>query len=127
MNTNDPRGEMESRRGPSSGPAAAIAVGVWRGPSLRNVQNGPRNTPREGPESPTMTSPTVTRFDAVTLWLYWMTAALVLAQFGTALSLDHIDPDQINLVRSVHRSTELALWGSVAARLRPASSASEIS
>ena len=64
-----------------------------------------------------MTSPAVTRFDAVTLWLHWITAVLVLGQFATALSLDHIDPAQVDLVLSVHRSTGLALWGLVAARL----------
>jgi cytochrome b561 len=64
-----------------------------------------------------MRSPAVTRFDAVTLWLHWITAVLVLVQFGAALSLAHIDPSQVDLVLSVHRSTGLALWVLVVARL----------
>ncbi len=64
-----------------------------------------------------MTSASTSRFDTVTLWLHWITAALVLAQFATALSLDHIDPSRIDLVLAVHRSTGLALWGLAAARL----------
>ena len=54
---------------------------------------------------------------AVTLWLHWVTATLVLAQFATALSLDQISPSQIDLVLAVHRSTGLLLWGLTAARL----------
>lgn len=64
-----------------------------------------------------MPSPAAPRFDAVTLWLHWIAAVLVLAQFATALSIDHIDPTQADLVLSVHRSTGLALWGLVFARL----------
>jgi cytochrome b561 len=64
-----------------------------------------------------MTSASTSRFDTVTLWLHWITALLVLAQFATALSLDHIDPSRIDLVLAVHRSTGLVLWGLTAARL----------
>jgi cytochrome b561 len=63
---------------------------------------------------PTASTP---RFDAVTLWLHWITAVLVLAQFATALSLDHVDQSQIDLVLAVHRSTGLLLWGLTAARV----------
>jgi cytochrome b561 len=57
------------------------------------------------------------RFDTVTLWLHWVTAALVLAQFATALSLDHVAPSQIDGVLGVHRSTGVLLWLLTAARL----------
>jgi cytochrome b561 len=63
---------------------------------------------------PTASTP---RFDAVTLWLHWIVAALVLAQFATAFSLDHVEPAQIDLVLAAHRSTGLLLWSLAAARL----------
>ncbi len=64
-----------------------------------------------------MTSASTSRFDAATLWLHWTTAALVLAEFATALSLDHIEPSRIGLVLAIHRSTGLLLWGLTAARV----------
>ena len=64
-----------------------------------------------------MSTASTPRFDTVTLWLHWITAALVLSQFATALSLDHIEPAQIDFVLAVHRSTGLLLWGLTAARL----------
>jgi cytochrome b561 len=64
-----------------------------------------------------MSTASTPRFDAVTLWLHWITAVLVLCQFATAFSLDHLEPAQIDLVLAVHRSTGLLLWGLTAARL----------
>ena len=64
-----------------------------------------------------MSTTSTPRFDTVTLWLHWITAAFVLSQFTTALSLDQISPSQIDLVLAVHRSTGLLLWGLTAARL----------
>jgi superoxide oxidase len=64
-----------------------------------------------------MSTASTPRFDTVTLWLHWITAALVLSQFATALSLDHIEPAQIDFVLAAHRSTGLLLWGLTAARL----------
>jgi cytochrome b561 len=64
-----------------------------------------------------MSTASTPRFDTVTLWLHWITAALVLSQFATALSLERISPSQIDLVLAVHRSTGLLLWGLTAARL----------
>ena len=64
-----------------------------------------------------MSTASTPHFDMVTLWLHWITAALVLSQFATALSLDQISPSQIDLVLAVHRSTGLLLWGLTAARL----------
>ena len=57
------------------------------------------------------------RFDAVTLWMHWITAALVITQFATALSLDQVDPARINTALAFHRSTGLALWGLTVVRL----------
>ena len=64
-----------------------------------------------------MTPASPPRFDKATIWLHWITAALVLAQFATALSLDHVEPSHIGLVLGVHRSTGLLLWALTAVRL----------
>lgn len=64
-----------------------------------------------------MSTASAPRFDAATLWLHWLTAALVLSQFATALSLDHLEPAQIDGVLAVHRSTGLLLWGLTAGRV----------
>ncbi len=64
-----------------------------------------------------MSTASTPRFDMVTLWLHWITAVLVLAQFATVISLDYVEPAQIDLVLAVHRSTGLLLWGLTAARL----------
>ena len=64
-----------------------------------------------------MSTASTPRFDTVTLWLHWITAALVVAQFATAISLGQVEPAQIDLVLAVHRSTGLLLWGLTAARL----------
>ena len=66
-----------------------------------------------------MNPSSTSRFDTVTLWLHWVTAALVLAQFSTALSLGRIEPSRVELVLSVHRSTGLLLWALTAARAWP--------
>ena len=64
-----------------------------------------------------MTSASISRFDNTSIWLHWITAALVLAQFTTALSLDHVEPSQVEFVLAVHRSTGLLLWGLTILRL----------
>lgn len=57
------------------------------------------------------------RFDAISVWFHWVVAALVLAQFATALSLNHIVPASIGAVLGLHRSTGLLLWAVVVGRL----------
>ncbi|MDQ2861186.1 MAG: cytochrome b/b6 domain-containing protein [Pseudomonadota bacterium] len=64
-----------------------------------------------------MTTPTASRFDVLTLWLHWLTATLVLAQFATAWSVDRVDPAQVDLVLAVHRSTGVLLWTLTVGRL----------
>jgi cytochrome b561 len=64
-----------------------------------------------------MSTAATPRFDALTLWLHWITALLVFAQFATALTLDHVAPARIDLLLAVHRSTGLLLWGVTVARL----------
>ena len=68
-------------------------------------------------DSASPSSGAASRFDAITLWLHWSVAVLVLAQFATALSLSRIDAASIGAVLGLHRSTGLLLWALVVGRL----------
>ncbi len=57
-------------------------------------------------------------YDALTIGLHWTTLALVVAQFATALSIDHApDADTAHLLLTTHRSAGVVLWVVVALRL----------
>ena len=56
-------------------------------------------------------------FDPLSILLHWLVVLLVLAQFATALAIDHVPPGLAGVLLQVHRSTGVALWGVVIARL----------
>jgi cytochrome b561 len=56
-------------------------------------------------------------YDRATIYLHWVTFALVVGQFATALSIDHVEPATAKLLLTTHRSTGVALWLLVAFRL----------
>lgn len=57
-------------------------------------------------------------YDALTIGLHWTTLALVVAQFATALSIDHAPDAQTGrLLLTAHRSVGAVLWAIVALRL----------
>jgi cytochrome b561 len=57
------------------------------------------------------------RFDNVSIALHWLTLALVLGQFSTALAIDRVDPASGLMLLAVHRSTGALTWLVVACRL----------
>lgn len=57
------------------------------------------------------------RFDAVSIALHWLTLALVLGQFASALAIDHAPATDALALLAVHRSMGLATWVVVAGRL----------
>lgn len=57
------------------------------------------------------------RFDALSMALHWVSVLLVLFQFVSAWSIDHIEPAMAPLALTAHRSSGLALWTLVVLRL----------
>jgi superoxide oxidase len=56
-------------------------------------------------------------FDGLTIALHWATVLLVLSQFGTAWSIDNLDPSFAPTALTIHRSSGVVLWLLVAGRL----------
>jgi superoxide oxidase len=57
------------------------------------------------------------RFDALSMTLHWASVLLVLFQFASAWSIDHVEPSMAPLALTAHRSSGLALWTLVLLRL----------
>jgi superoxide oxidase len=57
------------------------------------------------------------KFDPLSMAIHWTTVVLVIAQFATAWSIDHVEPSSARLVLTLHRSTGVALWTLVVLRL----------
>jgi cytochrome b561 len=57
------------------------------------------------------------RFDGVSIFLHWLTLALVLGQLASAWTIDRVgDPQAARLLLTAHRSMGLATWLVVAGR-----------
>jgi superoxide oxidase len=56
-------------------------------------------------------------FDGLTIALHWATVLLVISQFATAWSVDHLDPGFAPTALNIHRSSGVVLWTLVAGRL----------
>jgi cytochrome b561 len=66
------------------------------------------------------TAPTVetcSSFDGLTIALHWTTVVIVLSQFATAWSIDHVEPSLAPTMLTLHRSGGFLLWLLVAGRL----------
>jgi cytochrome b561 len=56
-------------------------------------------------------------FDGLSMALHWASVLLVLAQFATAWSIDHVEPALAATLLMLHRSSGITLWALVVLRL----------